>query len=35
MLNYLDNGKKLKVVKCNKYQDKSIGEFPTEISLTV
>jgi len=35
ILNYLDNGKTLKAVKCDKYQDKSVGEFPTEISLAV
>jgi len=29
MLNYLDNSKVLKVVKCDKYQGKSVGEFPT------
>ena len=34
-LNYLDNGKMLKVVKFDKYQDKSVGKFPTEISLVV
>ena len=34
-LNYLDNGKMLKVVKFDKYQDKNIGEFPIEISLAI
>ena len=35
ILNYLDNGKILKIVKCDKYQDKNAREFPTKISLAV
>ena len=35
ILNYLVNSKILKVVECDKYHDKSVREFPTEISRAV
>ena len=35
LLNYLDNIKILKAKKYDNYQDKCVGECPTEFSLAV
>ena len=35
LVNYLNKNKIPKAIKCDNYQDKRVGKFPTEIYLAV